>query len=106
MIKQKVSPKEVVNFLNECFKLDKIAIEKLVNSRVRCNEKLENHPTIQCGEDKDGNAVVGLLGILNGIFGADKDGWGVIAAYFDKNDKLQYFCLLKEGTKGKEYEDI
>jgi len=105
MIKQEVSPKEVVDFLNECLKLDRIAMEKLVNSRVRCNEKLNNHPTVQCTEDEDRNAVVGLLGILNGIFGTDKDGWGVIVARFDRNNRLQCFCLLKEGTKGKRYED-
>lgn len=52
---------------------------------VEDNEQLFAHPTIQCGQPRGvGPATVGLVGILNGIFGIkEEDGWGYIYAELD-----------------------
>ena len=38
------------------------------------------------GYGETGALKVGLLGILNGLFGADEEGWGPIVACFEDHD--------------------
>lgn len=101
MIREDVS--EVVEFLNSLLKYDWEAVQELVQTRVKCNKRLADHPTVQVGLNQDDSGVseyyVGLLGILNGYFGVyddgPKEGWGAIAAVFDENDLLQKFIVLE-----------
>lgn len=64
---------DAVRVLNEALEADREAIEALVLSRSVVNSRLAAHPTIQCGRviDEDGPLVVGVLGIINGIFGSE-----------------------------------
>jgi len=82
MLKETVTVDEVIEFLNEVLAIDGDAICNLVETRVACNAALANHPTVQVSP-QDGNYTVGLLGILNGIFGTDEDGRGPIVATFN-----------------------
>jgi hypothetical protein len=97
--KVKITAQDVVRLLNEALVADQDAITNLVNARVACNEALGGHPTIQVGRFPVGgswpepgspniNTVgterrVGILGILNGLFGVKEDGSGYIAALYD-----------------------
>src|SRR6266446_4329329 len=99
MIKMTVNVDDVLALLNEARVLDPDALALLVGTRVWCNEALANHPTIQvssseaCGDASclcedaslqttlpDGISLerkkwrVGLIGILNGLFGTYEDG--------------------------------
>ena len=43
-----------------------------------------------------------FVGLLNGMFGADKDGWGCIAMILDDGTgKLQKFVVLEDRLKGE-----
>jgi len=53
----------IVGVLNEALEADPKAIQDLVNHRVKCNEKLADHPDIQVNMESE----VGLLGIVCGI---------------------------------------
>jgi hypothetical protein len=93
MIKESVSLKEVISFLNELLQTDPMAINALFNLRVYCNKDLKDHPTVQVGcEGKDNQMVclVGFIGILNGLFGIDEKGWGHIGINMD-NGKITRF---------------
>lgn len=93
--KESVALDEVIELLNEAVRDDRIAMDLLVNERVYCNETLANHPTIQVQKaeplvvfntkmsEEVSRWQVGLLGILNGIFGIDERGTGRIAAVFN-----------------------
>lgn len=72
--------------LNQALEADPEAVAGLVNHRVPCNAKLAAHPTIQVGPDG-----VGLLGILNGLFGADPRGWGFICAVLSEDGTILRF---------------
>jgi hypothetical protein len=79
---------ELVRFLDSLAKLDPDAMGDLINARVRCNEKIAEHPTVQVGmQTPGGRAYVGLLGILNGwagtIEGGKFDGYGPISAVME-----------------------
>lgn len=81
-MRNSVTLDETIEFLNELLKYDKPAIARLLQKRTSCNEDLSNHPTVQVG-GRDGTYVVGVLGILNGLFGINKNGWGEIIAVYD-----------------------
>ena len=87
----------LVDFLNELADLDKEAINALIRTRVGCNQKLLNHPTVQVSVI-DNNYTVGILGILNGLCGVYSSGYGPIAAILDyeKTPPLKYFMLTKD----------
>ena len=97
-MKKKATPKEVVNFLNEILKTDSRAIETLFNTRVFCNKKLANHPTVQVGQfgkKPHEKYFVGFIGILNGLFGIDKKGWGCISMDLTRGNRIKQFRVLK-----------
>lgn len=74
----------IIRFLNELYQLDPEAIEKLVETRVPCNDKLADHPTVQVSLDPvTKQSTVGLLGIMNGLVGTRPDGYGYIAGVYD-----------------------
>jgi len=99
MIKKSVTPEEVVELLNEAVKLDPTAMDLLVNSRVSCNKELGAHPTIQVMVGLQ--RVVGMLGILNGIFGVNENGWGCFQIMFD--DTTKKLTGFKVDYNGKNY---
>jgi len=83
-----VTLEKTLDLLNSLVALDRDAIEMLVEYRVRCNEALAGHPTVQVGHaiGEPGNVDkpyrVGLLGILNGLIGVQTSGVGFIAALY------------------------
>ena len=93
-MKDSITIQETLDLLNGALKDDPEAINNLVDKRVNCNDTLADHPTIQVYSDgkKD---FVGLLGILNGLFGVDEKGSGPIAARVDDEDKVLEFVRTK-----------
>lgn len=77
-IKESVTIKDVVALLNRAAKKDLVAMRSLIETRVPCNKALGDDPTILVTEE----GSVGLLGIINGLFGVDDKGWGTIGATF------------------------
>lgn len=94
----KARAQQIVDDLNEALLLDPVAITELMTSRVRCNEALGGHPTIQVGAD-GGELRLGPLGLINGLVGVRDNGWGYIAMELDRPDGLitRFFVLGPEG---------
>ena len=88
-IKQAVTLDQALDLLNQATALDPKAMWDLVGSRVPCNGAMADHPTVQCGQGEGGPYTVGLLGILNGLFGTSdagpRAGWGPLAMQYDPN---------------------
>ena len=84
MIRESVTPQDLCDFMNELIKLDPEAIYNLIRARVPVNDGIANHPTAQvCAiKDQPERYDLGLLGVLNGLFGSFDDqpykGWGCI----------------------------
>lgn len=98
MVKETVTLEETAAFLNHLLEVDPLAISALFNIRVYCNQDLAEHPTVQVGGEGSGKMkchYVGIIGLLNGLFGADDDGWGHLAVTMD-NGKIISFDVLDE----------
>jgi hypothetical protein len=97
VIKETVTLDETIEYLNELIKLDRDAIQQLATHRAFCNSQLAGHPTCQVNEkvlnvDPDPHAYpyyeVGLIGILNGLFGVNELGNGNLLFMFDDSNNL------------------
>ena len=83
---------QIVAVLNEAYKADPAAMRALIYSRVPCNEKLADHPTIQVSVISATPELytVGALGVINGI--AEKLTGKRVMAMFDDADCLIGFA--------------
>jgi len=80
--RRKVTLNQTVIYLNQLLEADPQAISGVIEARVACNDKLANHPSVVIFKQDSAN-LVGMLGILNGLFGKGKDGMPQIVAGFD-----------------------
>lgn len=86
-----ISSKLAIKKLNEFFDLDPDAISKLFATRVKCNKELAENADVFVRDEGNGEYSVGILGILNGIFGHDAKGIGHIKAEMEDGEELQGF---------------
>lgn len=84
---------EAIDVLNAAKEADLDAIQALVGHRVPCNERLANHPTVQVGRRLEPFSV-GMLGIINGLFGVDEKEWGFIGAEYKGDGTLLRFVRV------------
>ncbi len=90
-----VTAAQAVDLLNQLYALDPRTMSRLVKYRALCNRALADHPTVQVLKQRHGY-YVGMIGVLNGIFGSRPDGLGFIAAKFDDDtQRLLGFCLTR-----------
>ena len=90
MIKKSITPKDVVDLLNEMLCLDSKGTQRFIQNRVEVNMKVANHPTIQVKNyPDDAFPTLGPIGFLNGLFGTLENGFGVIAAEYPPKGKKQ-----------------
>ena len=75
---------QAVRVLNEALEADADAMVALMAVEVSVNQSLAEHPSIQVGwseldPSNTRSYVLRPLGLINGLFGVDKDDWGFIA---------------------------
>jgi hypothetical protein len=63
-----------ITVLNEMNEADPVAMLMLIKHRVRCNEELAAHGSIQVNRATDGVCDVGMFGLINGMFGLKPSG--------------------------------
>ena len=93
-MRERVTIDEAINLLNEAVRADRQAMHQLVETRTICNSELAKHPTIQVVAGT-GPRTVGILGILNGLFGVDEESWGPISAVYADDGRLTRFARTK-----------
>jgi hypothetical protein len=94
-MKKPVTVTEAVATLNELVALDRDVMDKLVKARFITTTEFSNHPTVQCGRrGPNSELTIGLLGVLNAIFGIDSFDWGYVAVDLDDDGNLLKFKEL------------
>lgn len=78
---------DAISYLNDLIALDKPAIAALLANRVPCNADLADHPTVQA-QAQHGGYHVGMMGIINGLFGVDKNSFGRIRYVFEDGELI------------------
>ena len=102
MLKSNISLKETIAFFNDLLKVDPYAITKLIDKRVHCNKALADHPTVQVQVYADEEFRVGVLGVLNGLFGISETGYGQISAIIDNDGFIKEFIKTEDKHLFKE----
>lgn len=104
--RESVTIDDTISLLNDALKLDPSALKALVEQRVPCNSALHNHSTIQTGHIspfdyplQGGPEGIGLLGVINGLFGVDSEGWRPVSAVFDDDGTLTRFQRTERTVK-------
>jgi hypothetical protein len=85
---------DAVRILNEAIAADKTIGKSLFDYRVPCNQALADHTTIVVQELEGEAYEVGVIGILNGIFGTPLKR---IAARFDN---IECFTIVVWSQRG------
>lgn len=99
-IKESITVEDVITLLNTALQQDPVWMKSLLNTRIPCNETLANHPTIQCRGTTPGQYATGFFGLLNGFFGVDENGYGILAMEIDRSTgNIQRFCKYSYPTK-------
>lgn len=75
---------EAIAVLNRVHEADPTVMPALIALRVPCNEVVAADPSVQVKANEDGTFEVGILGLINGIFGVDARNVGYVAADVDK----------------------
>ena len=83
----------VIDYLNGLLKADRRALQELVSTKVKCNENLAFHPTVQVIVTGPDQYETGVLGVLNGLFGIDEKGDSYIMAVLSADGVLKEFRL-------------
>jgi hypothetical protein len=94
----------VVRVLNEAYRKDPCAINKLFSLEVVCTSELADHPTIQVKSyetDTDASTyyTLRLIGLINGLVGCDLHRQGFIAEVHDDHGKLVGFTTVNNNVK-------
>jgi len=77
--------KDVIAMLNEIQQLDPELMTNMVLHRFPCKTEIRDHKAVQAhchGDASLDNPKVGLIGLLNGLIGIDRNHFGAIAAEF------------------------
>lgn len=83
-----------IEVLNRIHAADPSVLPALIAHRVPCNRAVADDPTVQVGkiDGTDDEWEVGLLGIVNGLYGVQgPKGVGFIAAHYDDEHRLTHF---------------
>lgn len=87
-VRNSLTAKEACDILNEYCKIDPVAMDALVKTRVEAKPELVR-TDVQVVGQSDGTCSVGLLGIINGLFG-HKDGIGAVTLVRYGEGKIRF----------------
>jgi len=90
---EKVTLDDVCKLFNDLLEKDPDCVKQLVTQRVRCNRDVADHPTVQVTnyEKDDKTFSVGILGVINGLFGMNENGDGMFGMEIDDDDNIVCF---------------
>lgn len=87
-----------IDALNDALERDPKALNYLLSRFAPCNQELIDHPTVQVRAGSDNHAIVGVLGLLNGVL-EPLTGDRVAAVYLDENMEITCFKKYSECNK-------
>jgi hypothetical protein len=101
-----ISVSDALEVLNRVHEADPTVMPALIALRVPCNEAVADDPTVQVATipadqigKRDGYFEVGVLGLINGLFGVDDQGIGHIGAFYDDSHQLTHFGWVNAPTE-------
>ena len=94
-LKRTILPEDVAGLLNEMLDIDPVSTKALIKHRVVCNHKMKKHYDLQINVDDPNFPKIGLLGVLNGLFGKSPKGNGFIVAKISEGGQYLNFFVKR-----------
>ena len=102
-----INAANAVDALNSMLDADHLAIRRLTLHREPTNEDMAHHPTAQVHVRTHRfmnpsihldppELYIGMLGVINGIFGVDESGHGFIGVIVEADGTISRFRLMNE----------
>lgn len=85
-----ISIEQTIDMLNELVNLDRNAVLNLIINRVPCNQGIADHYSVQIQREDDGSFSVGLMGVINGLFGINAYGAGNIRYVLQNGELIRF----------------
>ena len=87
---------DVIAYLNSLVETDSLAIRAMLCMRIPCNEALADDPTCIVDQWEQG-FTVGLMGLINGMFGLNENDIGKIAYMMNEDGSgLQFIETVQD----------
>ena len=83
MINETISIDNVIEYLNSVLDADPLALRALLCAFVPCNDRLAKHPTAIVSAEWIEGPTIGLMGLINGMFGISEDNYAAICYKID-----------------------
>ncbi len=97
--KRIITTDEVISYLNYLLEIDPLTVSRFLQIRIACSEELAKS-SVHVVMDDDAHPFVGLLGILNGLFGYVGRGplseLGAIGTLTDKRGLIKAFIRVED----------
>ena len=98
-VKESVTLIDVADFFSQLLQIDEDAVNAIFSIRVGCNDFMACHPSVQVAKLSENYFLVGLIGLINGIFGADQYGWGHFSVKYDKGKVVGFEVLTDDDVR-------
>jgi len=93
--RDEISAQYVVDFLNELVRLDKYAMTDMMSERISVNREFRTHPTVLFMDLVEGVPEVGLMSIINGMFGLEGEVRAIEVIKDERTDLITEFRLTE-----------
>lgn len=106
-IKEQITLDEAIKFIDSLAEIDPGGLSRLLLTRVPCNAAMADHPTLQVQviDEGKGEFSIGLLGLLNGLFGkfdsGPMEGWGPIVIECTRDGAMQVIRCRRTNPEGE-----
>ena len=98
MISETISIDDVVEYLNSVLEADPLALRALLCTFIPCNKKLAKHPTAVVNPAWHEGYTIGVIGLINGMFGVGEDNYPAICYKIDtETNKVIGFYRIHDG---------
>lgn len=97
--RNELSAQYVVDFLNQLLRLDKYALTDMMSERISVNKELSNHPTVKTRELVKGVTEIGLLSIINGMFGLEGETVAIEVILDERTEIIREFKLTEPWSR-------
>ena len=102
MISETINIDDAIEYLNSVLEADPLALRALLCTFIPCNDKLAKHPTAIVSPVWQEGYTIGMMGLINGMFGIREDNYAAICYKIDmdRNEIIGFYRMDETESEG------